>query len=166
MARKQSQNYPARLAKPSVAETKEEEFEQKRQLLSLLFRHYGIDPKAPDLWAQLSLSLAERHVPAFSFFSKAASPFSRNLPAPRQPGKPKRWTLDAEITLYVEVSKRVQSGQSVSDACRELVRSREFKKRFGTPERPPKPETLRRRYQALKKSAAFRKLLRDGRFPW
>ena len=104
---------------------------------ALVARKYNIDPSASDWWVELTLCLAQKHVPGLSF--KRAD--KKNHGAPRQ------WTDEklAQLFADIEFLKRTTK-LSVKNICDRLPHSKNYVKRWGC-YRPP---GLRKQYLKAK----------------
>ena len=108
---------------------------------ALVARKYNIDPSASDWWVELTLCLAQKHVPGLSL--KRAD--KKNHGAPRQ------WTDEklAQLFADIEFLKRTTK-LSVKNICDRLPKAKHYVERWGS----HKPQGLRKQYLKAKSLTA------------
>ena len=97
---------------PSVLGTlSKSEWAQKRAMkMALLLEHFGIDPNGKDVWMELAVALAERHVPGFM--------------SPPRRGRPKQHD-DIKLAMHIELL-RVRDGLKVKAATEKIAALQTF----------------------------------------
>src|SRR6266404_255703 len=80
--------------------------------IAALFADCGVDGSDPNVWAGVALQLMLRHVPGFS------GERGKRL------GPPRKTTFDDDISLFMEMNKRIMGGTSVRNAAAIVSRQR------------------------------------------
>ena len=112
--------------------------------VAALFADCGVAMGADKGWAGVALILAQRHVPGFEF--KSGKPL----------GAPKKTTLDDDISVLREMTKRIADGQTKSQAAHHLAKTRR---------KGESKEAIERRYRRIldKAGQGLSMLRREGR---
>jgi hypothetical protein len=129
--------FPVDRAKP-VPIDREKMFVEYKRRIDALMLNCAVDPAARDKWMALTLKLAERHVPGFSFEEP-------NRKATR------RTREQRAMDIYVQMLKLTDKGQSQRNAAR-IVADRMNRKRDGLKE--VSEGALETLYRRLKKDSA------------
>ena len=85
------------------------------EMLDELMELYGVDKTEPNYWFSLAYSLANEHVPCFSFKGRPK----------KKGGRPKKWDEKTNVILVNQVKNIIDehSNFSAKDACRILIKN-------------------------------------------
>jgi hypothetical protein len=115
-----------------------------------LFKHFGIDRRAPGAETELIFALARRHVPGIAM--KKNSLRIKGNDEIHGAGQKPTFTPAESVMAFVDVKKKMEIGLKESEACRELITAERWERIFdGTNLQPEqKAECIRGMYRSYR----------------